>query len=254
MSRGRGERASYLPSKARQGDRRLQEDFGEIFFGAGLERKGGKNWHEHVFLAHNQIGGVQRGELEAVAVGDGVGGAGLDTVAAEDAAVVVDVVDLGVALGRGDALLFGVFGGLDVDAVGGAGGGAEEAGDTLFQAVLVALQLVLAAEALLELGAAHGARAVGVVLDLGGLEGISPKVMLMPLAMAAVLLTIDIASSIDVPDASTRGSLWLRLGVYELTKVDAGGVAAGPKFNLARLEGEALLGLAPVAEHDVPSR
>ena len=67
-------------------------------------------------------------------------------------------------------LVFGVFGGLDVDAVGGAGGGAEEAGDTLFQAVLVALELVLAAEALLEFGAAHGTFAVGIVFDLGRLE------------------------------------------------------------------------------------
>ncbi len=82
----------------------------------------------------------RRGQLEAVAVGDGVGGAGLHAVAAEDAAVVVDVVDLGVALGGGDALLGGVFGGLDVDAVGGAGRGAEKAGHALFQAVLVALR------------------------------------------------------------------------------------------------------------------
>ena len=125
---------------------------------------------EQVVLAHDERGGVEAGELEAVAVGDGVGGAGLDTVTAEDAAVVVDVVDLGVALGGGDADLFGVLGGLDVDAVRGAGGGAEEAGDTLFQAVFVALELVLAAEALLELGAAHGAFAVGIVFYLGRLE------------------------------------------------------------------------------------
>ena len=105
-----------------------------------------------------------------MAVGDGVGGAGLHTVTAEDAAVVVDVVDLGVAFGGGDAGGLGVLRGLDVDAVRGAGGGAEEAGDALFQAVFVALELVLAAEALLELGAAHGAFAIGVVLDFGRLK------------------------------------------------------------------------------------
>jgi hypothetical protein len=54
--------------------------------------------HQHIVLAHDQGGGVQGGQLEAVAVGDGVGGAGLHAVAAEDAAVVVDVIDLGVAL------------------------------------------------------------------------------------------------------------------------------------------------------------
>ena len=126
--------------------------------------------NEHVFFAHDQVGGVEGGELEAVAVGDGVGGAGFNTVAAEDAAVVVDVVDLGVALGGRDAVLGGVLVGLDVDAVGGTGGGTEETGHALFQAVLVALQDVGAAIALLKLCAAQRARAVGVVLHLGGLE------------------------------------------------------------------------------------
>src|SRR6266576_3561216 len=79
---------------------------------------------EEVFLAHDQVGGVEAGELETVAVGDGIGGAGLDTIAAEDAAVVVDIVDLGVTLGTGDALFRGVLGGFDVDAVRRAGGGA----------------------------------------------------------------------------------------------------------------------------------
>ncbi len=132
----------------------------------------GKGWrgNEKIFLAHDESGGVEAGQFEAVSVGDGVGGAGLDTVAAEDAAVVVDVVDLGVTLGRGDALFFGVLGGFDVDAVRGAGGGAEEAGDTLLEAVFVALELVLAAEALLELCAAHGTFAVGIVLDFGRLK------------------------------------------------------------------------------------
>ena len=147
----------------------LGEHFGLILVGVHDVRERGMG-DQQVFLAHDERGGVEAGELEAVAVGDGVGGAGLDAVTAEDAAVVVDVVDLGVALGGGDADLFGVLGGLDVDAVRGAGGGAEEAGDTLFEAVLVALELVLAAEALLKLGSAHGAFAVGIVLDLGRLE------------------------------------------------------------------------------------
>jgi hypothetical protein len=73
--------------------------------------------HQHVFFAHDQIGGVQAGEFESVTMGNGVGGAGLDAVAAEDAAVVIDVVDLGIALGAGDPLLGGVLGGFDIDAV-----------------------------------------------------------------------------------------------------------------------------------------
>ena len=130
--------------------------------------------HQHVFLAHDQVGGVQRGQLEAVSVGDGVGGAGFDTVAAEDAAVVVDVVDLGVALGRGDANCLRVFRGLNINAICGAGRGTEEAGHAFFEAVFVALQNVGAAVALLEHRAAQGALAVGIVFHERGFEDL-PK-------------------------------------------------------------------------------
>jgi len=126
--------------------------------------------HQQVFLAHDETRGVEAREFEAMTVGDGVGGAGFDTVAAEDAAVVVDVVDLGVALGRGDARFRGVLGGFDVDAVRRTSCRAEEAGYALFETVFVALKLMFAAEALLKLGATHGALAVGIVLDLGGLK------------------------------------------------------------------------------------
>jgi hypothetical protein len=128
------------------------------------------HWNQQVFLAHDHGGGVEAGELEAVAVGDGIGGAGFDAIAAKDAAVVIDVVDLRIAFGGGDADLVGVVRGFDVDAVGGAGGGAEKTGDALLEAGFVALQLVLAAKALLELRAPHGSLAIGVVLYLGGLE------------------------------------------------------------------------------------
>src|SRR5271157_2876847 len=137
----------------------------------GRERR---DRHQHVFLAHDQIGGVQRGQLKAVAVGNGVGGAGFNAVAAEDAAVVIDVVDLGVALGRRDAKGLCVLGGLYIDAIGGAGGGAEEAGHAFFQAVLVALQNVGAAIALLEDSSAQRAFSVGIVFNLRGREDL-PK-------------------------------------------------------------------------------
>src|ERR1700692_4335124 len=105
-----------------------------------------------------------------MAVGDGVCGASLDAVAAEDAAVVVDVVDFGVSLGAGNAFFRSVLCSFDVDAVRWTGSGAEEAGDTFLEAVLVALKLVFAAEALLKLCSAQGTFAVRVVLDLGRLE------------------------------------------------------------------------------------
>jgi len=141
-----------------------------LIFCRGYNVRKLRRGYQEVFLTHDEVGGVEAGELESVAMGDGVGRARLDTVATEDAAVVVDVVDLGVTLGTGDALGFGVVCRFDVDAVGGTGCGAEEAGDTLFEAVFIALELVLAAETLLKFGSAHGTFAVGVVFDLGGLE------------------------------------------------------------------------------------
>ena len=91
-----------------------------------------------------------------MAVGDGVGGAGFHAIAAEDAAVVIDVVDLGVALAAADADLLGILGGFDVDAIGGTGRGAKKTGHAFLHAVLIALQHVDAAEALLNFGGSSG--------------------------------------------------------------------------------------------------
>ena len=108
-------------------------------------------------------------------VRDCIGWAGLYAVAAEDAAVVVDVVDLRVTLRGADALFLGVLGGLYVDAVRRAGRSAEEAGYALLQAVFIALELVLATESLLEDRAAEGALAVRIVLDLGRLKALAQR-------------------------------------------------------------------------------
>ena len=128
--------------------------------------------HQQVFLAHDETRCIQAREFETVTVSDGVGRAGFDTVAAEDAAVVIDVVDLGVTLGRGDALFRSVLCGFDVNAVLRTGRRAEEAGDALLEALLVALKLMLAAEALLKLRPAHWPFAVRIVLDLSWLKGL----------------------------------------------------------------------------------
>ena len=105
-----------------------------------------------------------------MSVSDGVRRAGLDTVSAEDAAVVVDVVDLGVTFGAGDAVLGCVLSGFDVDAVRWAGCGAQEAGDAFFESVLITLQNVRAAEALLKHSAAHWPGTVRIVFNFRGLE------------------------------------------------------------------------------------
>src|SRR5579883_319687 len=121
--------------------------------------RAGRNRRQHVLLPLHQRGGVVAGQLEAVAMRNCVGGAGFDAVAAEDAAVVVDVIHGRVALAARDAHRFGVLGGLGIDAVGRTGGGAQEARHALFEPVGVALQDVRAAKTLFEFR-----RLVGIIL------------------------------------------------------------------------------------------
>ena len=99
---------------------------------------------------------VVGGELEAVAVGDGVGGAGFDAIAAENAARIIDVVDRGVAIAGGDALIGRVLGGFDVNAARGACGGAQKTAYTFFEAIFIAMQHVNAAIARLKMNRLFG--------------------------------------------------------------------------------------------------
>ena len=125
---------------------------------------------QQLLLAVNQVAGIESGEFKSVAVGDGIGRTGFHAVSAKNAAVIVNVVDLGVALSARNADLIGVFRRFDVDAVGRAGGGAQKTGHTLFEAVFVALEDVHATEALLKLGAFQRTGAVGIVFHDTGLE------------------------------------------------------------------------------------
>src|SRR5215470_10789404 len=72
---------------------------------------------QHHLLAVDQVGRVEGRQFESVAVRDRIGRTGLDTVSAEDAAVVVDVIDLGVAFGAADTVLLRVLGSFNVNAV-----------------------------------------------------------------------------------------------------------------------------------------
>src|SRR3954469_22572576 len=69
----------------------------------------GPHRRQHLLFSIHQVRCVQSGDLESVTVGDRVGRASLDAISAEDAAVVIDVIDLRVALGSGDALLSSVL-------------------------------------------------------------------------------------------------------------------------------------------------
>src|SRR3984893_2093645 len=73
---------------------------------------------------------------------DGIGGACLDAIAAEDATRIVDVVNAGVALPRRDALCVGVFRSLDIDACRRTCRRTQKTAYALFQPVFVSMQNV----------------------------------------------------------------------------------------------------------------
>src|SRR6185312_1907078 len=118
---------------------------------------------QHLFFAIYQIAGIEGSQLKSVAVRDGVGRAGFHAISAKDAAVVINVVNLGIALGAAHALFLGVVGGLYVNAVGRARRRAQEAGHALFEAILIALQNVYTTEALLKFRAPQWAFTIGIV-------------------------------------------------------------------------------------------
>lgn len=132
--------------------------------GSGFRRGPG---FEELFFAINHGVDVIRSELEAMPVSDGVGGASFDAIAAKNAAGIIDVVDLGVTVGVGDAIVGGVFGGFDVNAIRGTRGGAKKTGDAFFEAVLVALQHVDSAIARLKMDGLGGIILRGGLLPHG---------------------------------------------------------------------------------------
>ena len=113
---------------------------------------------EELFFAIDHGIDVVGGELESMTMSDRVCGASFDAVSAKNAARIIDIVDSGVAFGGGDAICFGIFGGLDIDAAGGTGCGTQKASDALLEAILIALQHVDAAIARLKM---HGL--VGII-------------------------------------------------------------------------------------------
>src|ERR1700688_455375 len=125
---------------------------------------------QHLLLAVNQITGVKRSQLKSVAMRNGVRGTSLHAIPAENTSIVVDVVDLGIPLGATHAVFGGVVGGFDVDAIRRTVGGAEEAGDALFQSVFIALQHVRPAEAGFYARASKRTFSIGIIFYRRGLE------------------------------------------------------------------------------------
>ena len=138
----------------------------EYRIGSHMCRHGG----QHLLFAVNQIAGVERGKFKPVAMRNRVRRAGFYAISAENAAVVINVVNLGVALRAANPVLCRILRRLNIDAIRRAIGRAQEAGHALFQTILIPLQHVDAAEALLKLCATQRSVAVRIIFNLRGLK------------------------------------------------------------------------------------
>src|SRR6185437_11587904 len=110
-----------------------------------------------------------RCQFESVTVCDGIGRTGLDTISAKNAAVVVDVVNLGITFGPADPVFRRVLCRFDIDAVGWAVRRTKKTGYAFLQAIFVALEHVHTTEPLLKSGAPQRSFAIGIVLNDGRL-------------------------------------------------------------------------------------
>src|SRR5690348_18271785 len=119
---------------------------------------------QHLLLAIDQVAGIEGCQLKSMSVGDRVRRTGFDAVSAENAPVVIDVVDLGVALGATDAVFSGIFRSFDIDAIRWTRRRAQEAGYALFQPIFVALQYVCTSESSFNPRPAQRSLAVGIIL------------------------------------------------------------------------------------------
>ena len=109
----------------------------------------------HTVVAHNELGlgvdgvaAVGEAELEELALGDGLGGTGLDTQVAVDATQVVDLVDEPEALTGRSGLLGIVVGAAHIDALRGTDPCAQLAADALLHPVVVTVEHMTTVESL----------------------------------------------------------------------------------------------------------
>jgi hypothetical protein len=121
---------------------------------AGVLTSGGwSDWLflEKLFFAVDQGIDVISGELKTVSVGNGVRRTCFNTVTAENAPGVIDVVNAGVAFASGDTAGIGILSGFNVNAICRAGRRAEKASNALFEAGFVAVQYMYSAIARLKM-------------------------------------------------------------------------------------------------------
>ena len=127
-------------------------------------------WGQHLLFAIDQIAGVEGCQLKSMPVRNRVGGASLYAIATEDAPIIVNVINLSVAFRTRNSFFFCIFCRFDIDAIRRARRCTEETGNTLFQAVFVALQDMHAAKTLLKHCPLRRSGTVGIIFDDGRLK------------------------------------------------------------------------------------
>lgn len=97
---------------------------------------------EELFLPIEERIDVVGGQLDTVAMGDGVRGTGFHAVAAKNAARIIDVVNLGITFAGGNSIGVGILSCFYINAIRGARCRAQKAAHALLKTVFIALQNV----------------------------------------------------------------------------------------------------------------
>src|SRR6266496_5216219 len=118
---------------------------------------------QQLLFAIDQIRCVECGQLEPMPMRDRICRTGFHAIAAEDAAIVVNVVNLGVAFSAADPLFLCILRRLNVDTIRRTVRRAEETGYALLQAIFVPLQNVYTAIPLMNFGPAQRSWAIWIV-------------------------------------------------------------------------------------------
>src|SRR3954471_9346078 len=111
----------------------------------------------------NQICSVKSCQFKSMSVRNRIGRACLNAVSAKNAAIVVNVVNLGVTLGAAHPFLGRVLCCLDIDAIGRAVRCTKKTGDALLQAILIALQDMHTTITFLKLRSPQWPRPIGII-------------------------------------------------------------------------------------------
>lgn len=105
---------------------------------------------KELLFAINQGIDIVRREFNAMAVGNGIGGASLDAITTENATRIIDIIDAREPFSRRNALRLRILGRLNVNTICGTGCGAEKTTHAFFEAVFITLQNVNTAVARLD--------------------------------------------------------------------------------------------------------